>query len=103
LPALAVASSRRIATLPATATLGELGHDGFATPSWIGLMAPARLPAPIAERLSADAMAVADTPEGRARIEQAVGKLKRFKQPVLFLIKPVMSLSAALPLSPITG
>ncbi len=70
LRALAVASSRRIATLPATPMLAELGHQGFATPSWIGLMAPARLPLPIAERLSAEAMAVADTPEGRARIEQ---------------------------------
>ena len=54
LRALGVAAKERIAQLPAVPTLSESGVPGFEASSWFGLVAPAKTPAPVIERLAAD-------------------------------------------------
>jgi tripartite-type tricarboxylate transporter receptor subunit TctC len=44
---LAVAGTRRASILPAVATFGEQGFQGFDVDSWIGMYAPAKLPTDI--------------------------------------------------------
>src|SRR5262249_52076882 len=52
LKALAVASKTRSAVLPAVPTVAEAGElPGFEAVSWYALMAPARTPAPIIDKL----------------------------------------------------
>lgn len=61
LRALGVAAKERIAPLPNVPTLSESGVPGFEASSWFGLVAPARTPPSIVERLAADtALAVRD-------------------------------------------
>ena len=45
--ALAIAGTRRVSIMPMVATFGEQGFVGFDIDSWIGVYAPARLPADI--------------------------------------------------------
>jgi tripartite-type tricarboxylate transporter receptor subunit TctC len=51
---LAVASAERIALLPDVPTVAEAGVPGYTMASWFGLLAPAKTPASIVERLSAE-------------------------------------------------
>ena len=44
---LAIAGTRRVSIMPMVATFGEQGFVGFDIDSWIGVYAPARLPADI--------------------------------------------------------
>lgn len=52
--AIAVTTATRIAALPDVPTVAEQGVAGYALSNWWGFVAPARTPAPIVERLSAD-------------------------------------------------
>jgi tripartite-type tricarboxylate transporter receptor subunit TctC len=51
---LGVASAQRIALLPDVPTVAEAGVPGYTMGSWFGLLAPAKTPAAIVERLSAE-------------------------------------------------
>jgi tripartite-type tricarboxylate transporter receptor subunit TctC len=51
--ALAVGSPRRSTLAPEVPTSDELGLNGFHTGSWTGLLAPARTPAAIVNKLNA--------------------------------------------------
>jgi tripartite-type tricarboxylate transporter receptor subunit TctC len=53
LRALAVTSATRATSLPDVSTIAEAGLSGYDASSWYGLMAPARLPAPIVGSLEA--------------------------------------------------
>ncbi|GAA4340197.1 tripartite tricarboxylate transporter substrate binding protein [Pigmentiphaga soli] len=53
LHALAVASRRRLQTLPDVPTFEESGIPGIVLGSWSGIVAPAGTPAPIVDRLNA--------------------------------------------------
>ena len=53
LRALAVASPRRMTELPGVPTLAEAGLADFVVQTYVGVFAPAGLPAPITEQLSA--------------------------------------------------
>ena len=57
LRALGVAAKERIPQLPSVPTLSESGVPGFEASSWFGLVAPAKTPAPVVERLAADTAA----------------------------------------------
>jgi tripartite-type tricarboxylate transporter receptor subunit TctC len=63
LRALAVTSRERIAALPDVPTIAESGLPGFDYSSWIGLLAPARTPRAIIDRLGAEAAKATRTPE----------------------------------------
>ena len=51
---LGVASAERIALLPDVPTVAEAGVPGYTMASWFGLLAPAKTPTAIVERLSAE-------------------------------------------------
>ena len=48
---LGIIGSRRVGTIPNVPTFTEQGFDGFALDSWMGFFAPARTPAPVADKL----------------------------------------------------
>ena len=58
LRALAVTGARRSKSLPDVPTASEAGAKGFVVANWYGLVAPARTPAPIIDRVNHDIMKV---------------------------------------------
>ena len=72
LRALALAGEARSALMPEVPTLRELGLD-VVSHSWFGLSGPARLPAAIVARLSAEIGAMFADPAMRARFAQLGG------------------------------
>ncbi|WP_418121413.1 Bug family tripartite tricarboxylate transporter substrate binding protein [Variovorax sp. 160MFSha2.1] len=50
---LAVAAPKRSPMLPDVPTMGEQGVSGVDMPSWLGFYGPARMPAPVVEKLNA--------------------------------------------------
>jgi tripartite-type tricarboxylate transporter receptor subunit TctC len=60
---LATLTPRRSALAPDVPTLEEAGVKGVSTSSWGGLFGPARMPAPIVERLSREFRAVLSRPD----------------------------------------
>jgi tripartite-type tricarboxylate transporter receptor subunit TctC len=61
--ALAVTSSKRIASLPDVPTVSESGLPGFEYWSWMGICAPARTPKDIVLRLNGAIVAILATPK----------------------------------------
>jgi tripartite-type tricarboxylate transporter receptor subunit TctC len=55
---LAVSTTKRASQVPDIPTLIEAGVPGFETSLWFALVAPAKLPAPIAERLNREVNAI---------------------------------------------
>lgn len=68
LRALAVTGAERSEGLPETPTVAEQGYAGFAVYAWNGLVAPARTPARIIDRLNATVAQAAKTPEIRDKL-----------------------------------
>ena len=66
---LAVTSASRAPLLPDVPTAGEAGLPGYVATAWFALAAPASVPAPLLERLNADACAVLANPATRSRLE----------------------------------
>ena len=66
--ALAITSPQRWSTAPDVPTMAELGYPGMTSGSWIGLLAPAKTPKDIVDKISAETQKVLDTPEMRARL-----------------------------------
>jgi tripartite-type tricarboxylate transporter receptor subunit TctC len=54
LRAVAVSSAKRAPTLPELPTVAEAGVPGFEFTNWFGIVAPARLPAPLIQRVHAE-------------------------------------------------
>jgi tripartite-type tricarboxylate transporter receptor subunit TctC len=67
LKGLAVSSARRSNALPEVPTFVESGLDGFVVDSWVGILAPAKTPRAVVERLRTDIAAVLAEPEMRER------------------------------------
>jgi tripartite-type tricarboxylate transporter receptor subunit TctC len=63
LRALAVTGPVRAKSLPDVPTANEAGAKGFVVTNWYGLVAPARTPQPIVERLNRDVMKVVHDPD----------------------------------------
>jgi tripartite-type tricarboxylate transporter receptor subunit TctC len=61
--ALAVTTLKRTRELPDVPTIDESGYKGFEISGWYGIMAPAKTPKPIVNRLNADIVAVLTTGE----------------------------------------
>ncbi len=69
LKAIAVATPQRIANAPNVPTMSESGLQGFVGGTWFGLLAPARTPQPILDRIHADVVAALQSPELRKAFE----------------------------------
>jgi tripartite-type tricarboxylate transporter receptor subunit TctC len=68
--ALALASDRRAAVLPAVPTAAEAGLPGFAAYVWVGAMVSAKTPRPEAEKLASLLAAIERLPETREFYEK---------------------------------
>lgn len=64
---IAVSGLKRTLTLPEVPTLIEAGVAGFDVTSWYGILAPARTPKPIVDRLQKEIAAVLALPDVRER------------------------------------
>ena len=63
LRALAVTSPRRFSVMPNVATLGEAGLPGLEVDQWHAIIAPAKMPKPLVEKLNAEIVRTLDTGE----------------------------------------
>jgi len=70
LRAIAVTSPMRQAMAPEVPTTADAGFPGLTAENWLGLSAPAGLPAPIAARMSAEVQAALALPQVRARWDE---------------------------------
>jgi len=66
---LAVATSKRIATLPNVPTFAEAGMPEFAYDAWFGIMAPANTPGAVLSKVSQDVATVLQLPDVQKRLE----------------------------------
>ena len=66
--ALANAGATRPPALPDLPTVAEQGVAGFATSSWFGLVAPAKTPQPVLDRLTAEMKKAVESPEIKERL-----------------------------------
>ena len=67
LRALAVAGSKRFASLPELPTMAEAGVPGFALDVWLSLVLPANVPADVVAKINTDVTRVLDSAELRQR------------------------------------
>lgn len=65
---LAVASPQRMPSMPDVPTVSESGVPGYEMGSWFGLLAPAKTPQPIIERLSAEVSKAVHDPRFNGRM-----------------------------------
>ena len=68
LRALAVGSAKRIPSLPDVPTVAESGFAGFETAQWYGIIAPAKTPPAILQKLSTEIAQVLKLPDVTARL-----------------------------------
>ncbi|WP_442953194.1 Bug family tripartite tricarboxylate transporter substrate binding protein [Paucibacter sp. XJ19-41] len=68
LKALGVTSMGRVGSLPELPTLAESGYAGFEAISWQAMLAPARTPAPIVQRLSTELVRIIKSDEVRGKM-----------------------------------
>jgi tripartite-type tricarboxylate transporter receptor subunit TctC len=66
---LAVATSKRIATLPNVPTFAEAGMPEFEYDAWFGIMAPANTPGAIRNKVSQDVAVVLQMPDVQKRLD----------------------------------
>ncbi|MFM7008082.1 MAG: Bug family tripartite tricarboxylate transporter substrate binding protein [Betaproteobacteria bacterium] len=65
---LGIAGSRRVSVMPQVPTFSEQGFQGFDVDSWIGIYAPARLPADLQNALVSAFRDVTNQPDIQARL-----------------------------------
>jgi tripartite-type tricarboxylate transporter receptor subunit TctC len=80
---LAVSGSRRSTMAPELPTVSEAGVPGFESMQWYGVLAPARTPAVILDRLNRDMVRLLNIPDARDRLlgrgfEVVAGSRKEF-------------------------
>lgn len=68
LRALAITSAKRFDALPDVPTVSEAGVKGFESGTWCGIIAPAGVPQPIADRLNASLVKALETPAVKSRL-----------------------------------
>ncbi|MCH1989890.1 Bug family tripartite tricarboxylate transporter substrate binding protein [Achromobacter xylosoxidans] len=67
--AMAVAAPKRVASLPTVPTFAEVGLPAVNDASWFGLVAPAKLPAPVLAKLNAAVQKVSAEADVKSRLE----------------------------------
>jgi tripartite-type tricarboxylate transporter receptor subunit TctC len=69
---IVVSGRERLPRVPNIPTLKESGYDGFEdVVIWLGMLAPAGLPAPIAAKLEAELMKAARLPDVTKRVQDS--------------------------------
>ncbi|MBY0334413.1 MAG: tripartite tricarboxylate transporter substrate binding protein [Acetobacteraceae bacterium] len=68
--AIAVSSRDRLPVMPEVPTIAESGFPGFEAVAWFGLIAPARTPPAVVDRVHRAAAAALADPATRARLEE---------------------------------
>lgn len=66
---LATATPRRLAEYPDVPTFAELGFPSVSVSAWAGLLAPAKTPKPVLDKLAAQVKQALESPEFRKKIE----------------------------------
>jgi len=69
LKAIGVSSEKRSPALPNVPTFDESGQPGFVVSSWTGILAPAKTPKPIVDRLQKEIAAVLADPDVKGRYD----------------------------------
>lgn len=82
--AIATTGTARIRSLPDVPTLAELGYRDSAITFMFGLVGPAKMSAPLAERIAADVASVVREPEFAARNVEANGFVLALESPAEF-------------------
>jgi tripartite-type tricarboxylate transporter receptor subunit TctC len=72
---LAVLTPQRSAIFPDAPTIAESGYPGFEASVWYGVVGPARMPAPIVQRLHAEVQKALAAPEVKDRLAAAGGEV----------------------------
>ncbi|MCZ2495423.1 tripartite tricarboxylate transporter substrate binding protein [Xylophilus sp. Kf1] len=72
---VAITSARRSPRLPDVPTVAEAGIPGYEFTAWYMLMAPAKTPPAILEKVNAELRAMAASPDFRARVEDTGGEV----------------------------
>jgi len=76
LKAIAISSAKRFSAAPNLPTVAESGVPGFETGSWQGIVAPARTPPEIVNKLHAAVMKILATPEMKDRLDKAGAEVR---------------------------
>lgn len=92
LHALGLMASQRTATLPQTPTMAEAGAPEMNLSAWVGLLAPAKTPQPVIDRLQRAAHAALADPDTKAKLaasgmEVAPGTSQQLKEAITQEIK----------------
>src|SRR5688572_15724034 len=66
---LAVGTATRSPALPDVPTVAEQGYPGFEAALWLGVMGPANMPKPVADRLHKEIVAIVSTPDFKAAMD----------------------------------
>ncbi|HJT60127.1 MAG TPA: tripartite tricarboxylate transporter substrate-binding protein, partial [Burkholderiales bacterium] len=82
--ALAVTTSRRSDFVPQLPTLQEAGLPGFDLTTWWGLMAPAKTPQPVVERLAAETAKALQSAEVAGRLRAMGSEASTVRTPAQF-------------------
>lgn len=77
---VATTGATRSPVFPDLPTLGEIGVKGYEAYSWIGLFAPAGLPSPIQQKMSAELKVVLEDPELQKKMA-ALGDVAFYRNP----------------------
>jgi tripartite-type tricarboxylate transporter receptor subunit TctC len=80
LKALAYTSGKRHPMLPDIPTSAEAGLPGYEVASWFGVMAPAKTPPAIVERLSSEIRKIVESEEFKRKVEEQ-GALAEYRAP----------------------
>jgi tripartite-type tricarboxylate transporter receptor subunit TctC len=80
---LGVTGPRRVAMAPDTPTMTEMGYQHFDPLGWFGIFAPGGMPAPLAEKISAEIRKAVLSPEISGRMEQ-MGQVRAATTPQAF-------------------
>jgi tripartite-type tricarboxylate transporter receptor subunit TctC len=83
LKALAYTSDKRHPQFPDIATSAESGMPNYEVASWFGILAPAKTPPAVVEKLSAEIKKIVDSPEFKRKIEDQ-GGVAAYKNPAEF-------------------
>ena len=71
---LAVTSTKRASVIPDVPTIAEAGVPGFESVVWFGVLAPAKTPKPVVDKLNGEITRILNTKEMRDRIAQQGGE-----------------------------